>query len=250
MNLKGTYKKKKWNKLALFLAVLFALLAVNHFSNGKISSITKNLASPMLSFAGKTANLETKASLERKLQEARSRVAELEKLAYKNALLQYQLAQFEIFANSDIDKEQKYEPVRRVSSVTKDGTILVLLENKKATPSVVLDKYGFAIGKVIDIEDKIVTVKLFSSPGEVTDVVIISGDNSIQAKAVGEGTGNFVIELPAGVEVAEDALVFLPELQLPIAKVGAVVAKPQNAFIHLYARVPENIMSQVYFFAF
>lgn len=66
------------------------------------------------------------------------------------------------------------------------------------------------IGDIVEVYDKSSVVSLFSSPGRETEVLV--GNSSTPAKATGRGGGNFIIALPAEVDVKNGDPIRLPSL--------------------------------------
>ncbi|OHA83870.1 MAG: hypothetical protein A2937_00885 [Candidatus Yonathbacteria bacterium RIFCSPLOWO2_01_FULL_47_33b] len=95
------------------------------------------------------------------------------------------------------------------------------------------------IGTVVETYPASAKVRLFSSPGEETAVVI--GGQSIPAVAHGRGMGNFEAKVPQGSLVAIGDNVLIPGGNMILGVVGATEEKPAEPFMHVFFRTPFNI---------
>lgn len=96
------------------------------------------------------------------------------------------------------------------------------------------------IGKVDEVFKNTSTVKLFSSPGEITQVSI--GLQNISANAKGRGGGNFIVELPRGTEVEKGDIVTIPGIDIKLfAVVEEIESRPSDPFITILFKNPVNI---------
>ncbi len=69
---------------------------------------------------------------------------------------------------------------------------------------------GVSIGEVYETSEASSKMKLYSTPGEKTDVVIAGSD--VYMQAVGRGGGNFEITVPSGITVPQGVEVYIPGL--------------------------------------
>ncbi|MEX0933810.1 MAG: rod shape-determining protein MreC [Candidatus Paceibacterota bacterium] len=93
------------------------------------------------------------------------------------------------------------------------------------------------IGKVEKVYRSTSLVRLFSSPGE--EIGVLVGERGLSATAYGRGGGNFIMEIPRGIEIKEGDVVFLPSLVIQILGVVSVVEKhPGSSFQKILFRSP------------
>lgn len=96
------------------------------------------------------------------------------------------------------------------------------------------------IGRIDKIYKNTSIVKLFSSPGEMTQVFI--GLQNISANAVGRGGGNFIVELPRGSEIKEEDIVTMPGIDITLfAIVEEIENNPSDPFITIFFKNPVNL---------
>jgi len=96
------------------------------------------------------------------------------------------------------------------------------------------------IGKIDEIYKKTSLVRLFSSPGEVTQVGV--GLESISANAEGIGGGNFIAKLPRGIGIEEGDIVTMPDVSLKVfAVVEEIDVDPSDPFLTALFKNPVNI---------
>jgi rod shape-determining protein MreC len=96
------------------------------------------------------------------------------------------------------------------------------------------------IGKIDEVNKNTSTVKLFSSPGEITQVFI--GLQNISANAKGRGGGNFIVELPRGSEVEKGDIVTIPNIDIQLfAVVEEIEANPSDPFVTILFKNPVNM---------
>ena len=96
------------------------------------------------------------------------------------------------------------------------------------------------IGKIDKVYKNTSTVKLFSSPGEITPVSI--GLQNISANAEGRGGGNFIVRLPRGTEVEKGDIITMPDINIKLfAIVEEIKADPSDPFVTILFKNPINI---------
>lgn len=96
------------------------------------------------------------------------------------------------------------------------------------------------IGKIDGVYRNTSTVKLFSSPGEITSVSI--GPQNISVKAKGRGGGNFIVELPRGTGVEKGDIITLPGIDIKLfAVVEEIESSPSDPFISIFFKNPINL---------
>jgi len=85
-------------------------------------------------------------------------------------------------------------------------------------------------------------VKLLSSPGEQTNVIL--GKEEIAAVAEGIGGGNFTISLPRGVSVGIGDVIITPTIESQvIALVEEIIVNPTDSFQTILFKGPINLLS-------
>jgi rod shape-determining protein MreC len=104
----------------------------------------------------------------------------------------------------------------------------------------VLTYGGTVVGEVADVGTATSKVELFSSPGKITEGLIMGSNISISLR--GMGGGNFEATLPRDVEIPVGAQVVSAGINpFLIAVVGAVVNDPRNPFEVILLKTPFNI---------
>jgi hypothetical protein len=95
------------------------------------------------------------------------------------------------------------------------------------------------IGVIDTIYAKTSLVKLFSTPKEVTKVVVHGG---LYIDVTGDGAGNFETTLPRDIKIAEGDTLSLPSLAPEVlATVTKIVSDPRDPFQTILAISPANI---------
>ena len=95
------------------------------------------------------------------------------------------------------------------------------------------------LGEIVQTTSSEAKARLYSSGGTTKNVLI---DGTIPAVLEGRGGGNFVIQLPRGLEILIGSRVYLADKpNLVIAIVGQVAKVPEKPFQTIYARTPVNI---------
>jgi cell shape-determining protein MreC len=96
------------------------------------------------------------------------------------------------------------------------------------------------IGTIYEVSDYFSKVRLYSSPGEKTDVLI--GESKIQKEAFGIGSGNFKVEFPKDQEVKEGDSVVIPSINSNIfGVVEKIEQKSVDSFKTVLFKSPINI---------
>ena len=107
----------------------------------------------------------------------------------------------------------------------------------------ILDKVYFnnlIIGEVVEVENNVSKVVLFSSPGKIFKAVV--GEGRFEAEAKGVGGGGFEMLLPKGTVVKEgDPIVFNDISAKVFGFVSVVSTDPADAFQKVYFSLPVNI---------
>lgn len=95
------------------------------------------------------------------------------------------------------------------------------------------------IGEIIEVYSSSAKVKLFSSPGENTPILI--GAQAIPVVAHGRGMGNFEADVPRGSLVIEGDKAMVPGESLILGIVGAIEETPAEPFTRVFLRTSFNI---------
>ena len=96
------------------------------------------------------------------------------------------------------------------------------------------------IGRISEVFSNTSTVTLFSSPGQITQITI--GLQNISANAEGRGGGNFIVELPRGIDVEKGDIVTMPNIDTKLfAVVEEIEANPSDPFITILFKNPVNM---------
>lgn len=96
------------------------------------------------------------------------------------------------------------------------------------------------IGKIDGVYSKTSKISLFSSPGNEFDVKI--GSTSFSTKAIARGGGNFVAQVPKGMDVKEGDSVLIPDVSSKVfALVEKVESDPADTFLTVYFKNPLNL---------
>jgi len=107
---------------------------------------------------------------------------------------------------------------------------------------VVKMREGPLLGIVSDSFAKQAKVKLFSSPGEETEAVLERTDTPV--KLIGQGFGNFLIQVPREIEVVVGDKILSPDRNKNLlAVVGSVEVNATDAFKKVRAKSPINLFS-------
>lgn len=123
---------------------------------------------------------------------------------------------------------------------TKDG---IILDQK-------VFAYGFVpIGKIAEVYANSSKVILYSTPGEITDVVVplsnsVTGETrkNVSMKIIGRGGGNFEMLLPRDFMIEKGNEVFLPGI-IPhtVGVVETILSDPRDSYQKALLRSPVNL---------
>lgn len=238
----------------IVLAIVVVIFVARMFLPNAFTGSLQFISSPFL----KTKNLlaEGIANSAQFLRSKRSLVFENEnlKMQIRESESEFGLLAFEFLKQ---ENESLKELLGREILNIKDTILAVVLDRPNVSPydTFIIDigkSFGvekgnnvFAqgnvfIGKIDEVYSNTSTVKLFSSPGEITKVSI--GLQNISANAKGRGGGNFIVELPRGVEVEKGDIVTIPSIDIRIfAVVEEIEANPSDPFITILFKNPVNM---------
>lgn len=98
----------------------------------------------------------------------------------------------------------------------------------------------FVIGTVREVNKRYSKATLYSSPGEVTSVLI--GSSNIVADATGRGAGNFIVKVPKEIVVNEGDLIRMPGLNPRFfGTVSSIEQTVTGSFQLILFHLPVNI---------
>lgn len=96
------------------------------------------------------------------------------------------------------------------------------------------------IGRIDKVNKNTSLVKLFSSPGEITQISI--GLENVSANAEGIGGGNFIAKLPRGIGIEEGDIITMPDISVKVfAVVEEIDADPSDPFLTVLFKNPVNL---------
>ena len=238
----------KFKTTVAFILILFAVFTANRFNDFAFSkTLREGFASAYLALSGEPFY---------KADDLNSKIQKLKlgnkRLEFENRALKSFISALEsrpIFAKEN----NSYEPAYKIPTPGSNfyGS-LMLKFSKKATKkikpgAIVLDRFGFAIGKVESVSSGQALVSLFSSPEKKVRVNV----SGLQAVGKGKSNGAFLIELPSITSKDfQGGLVFLQDLSIyPIAEVvKQEKANASNVFSVFYAKTPNGIWGENIFF--
>ena len=107
---------------------------------------------------------------------------------------------------------------------------------------VVLGNGEIVLGRLEEVYDKVSKVRLLSSHQAETDVQI--GDEGLVATLKGRGAGNFYLELPRELEIAEGDQALLPGSKIRVLAIVRKVEKEEGSSVQkVYLKSPINIFN-------
>ncbi len=252
------FHRQNKKKLLILIAIilLVVLFFINQQTSGKVSNAVRTLAGHIWDVgdttSGKLSGLKesfvSKDKLAEELARTRDELEQVRNLKYENIYLRAQNSTLLSLTSAGLQEgihSRVHASVFSTSGVTPYGTIMITTKaGSLNVGAVVLGKSAIALGNISDISGKVATVHLFSMAERSVDVIIGIGEDAITTKALGVGSGNFVISAPRDAHVQVGDPVFAASaLGYIIAIVGEVESNPADAFIRIYARVPFNIQA-------
>ena len=111
--------------------------------------------------------------------------------------------------------------------------------NGLSTSSLVHAPYDIPLGKVIEVYEQTSKVLLYSSPNQKNYVTI--GERNIPAQAIGRGGGQYLAELPRGLDIKLGDIVRLSEQNKVLGKIDFIDQDPSLSFERIYFSLPVNI---------
>ena len=240
-------RKEKRQKTAVVsvvlvtLAVIF-LLAVPAVRRG-LKSFANSLGIPLWQASSYVTGdmLTTKKQLiverdelKQKLETYSAEMLELENLRRENATLKGENPSDE---SSFIRAEILSKPSKSVYDV------LVVAKGSDDGVAVGQKVFGtdaVMLGEVAEVFSKSARVKMYSTAGEKTDVVVLG--SNVNAVAVGRGGQNFEMTFPRDVEITEGVQISLPGMANSVLAVAEkVLFDPRDPFQKVLLRSPLNV---------
>jgi len=122
-----------------------------------------------------------------------------------------------------------------------DTMVLDIGENAGVIKGDLVEAFeGVIIGKIEEVFSGSSKVRLFSSAGVKTEVII--GEENIYTTATGLGGGNFTTSLPRGVAIEEGDYILLPNINSQVLGiVGKIIANPEDSFQRILFKLPLNL---------
>ena len=232
------------------ILILLILILLWSYAGGVFKSASSALTRPLWKvglgissfWSGFTAGLRAKSALESENGALKEEIAELK---------------FNLTGFADISEEnvQLKEILGRVGS--REVVLAVVLAKPGHSPydtlvidigsqdGVAVGAHVFASGDVLigdinKVMPKSSIIRLFSSPGEKSDIVLPEHDLYLQA--VGLGGGSFKISAPRDLEIIEGAELLLPGFERQIlAVVEKIISDPRDPIKTILATSPVNV---------
>lgn len=237
------------------LVALFLILLLSGSLNRIFSASVSAIGSPFLRAGNSTSDwfdknfsfLKNKKTLEEeniflreKVQELETNLLSCQALEEENKELKNALSR---------NKEQRYLiafVLSRPPQSPYDVLIIDAGSNNGIENGMEVTAYGdILIGHVNEVFAKTSKVKLISFPQEETNAMML--DANVPVIAVGQGSGNFEINLPKAVEVKEgEKVVALGINPLLLGIVEKIKSNPSDPFQKILFRLPVNIQELNY----
>lgn len=146
------------------------------------------------------------------------------------------------------DKKDSWFLAKVISDLTQTVNDVLLLD--VGAESVLIGKINLGdkvllnnsliLGEIVEVGKYDSKLRLYSAPGKETNVLV--GASSTPAVAKGQGSGNFTIELPRGLDIEPNAKVYhaSSSKHYLMGRVTAMKKRANNPFQTLYFRYPIN----------
>lgn len=247
--LKSNKQNKGFAKPILYsLAVLLLLCTLYSLTPRFINENLFSIARPIWAVRDYVTNIFSKIY---------TAIESKEELATRNVFLESELADaqvsFQLLDTVKRENSQLKEMLGRTKSESRLLATVIETPNHSIYDTLILDvgeKNGVTIGDKIVHGDYIIgnirevftnhsKAVLFSSPGEIVDIVI--GDRGIKAEATGKGGGNFVVKLPKDIAVNNGDLVSAPLINSKFfGSVGSTEQTESGTFQSILFSLPIN----------
>lgn len=177
-------------------------------------------------------------SLRKRLEEAESEVLVKKSLLAQNIELKSLLGR-----ENELSKTFLAAVLTRPARMLYDELLIEIGKKEGVNKGdMVLGKGDVAYGKVEEVYEKVSKVRLYSFPGDETEVQI--GDGGLVGMLKGRGGGNFYLELPREVELAEEELALLPGSKVRVlAEVRKIEKDEKSSIQRVYLKSPINVFN-------
>lgn len=252
-------RNKKARNVIVLSVVLCALFFVFLFAYGAAGRAASSSASVIFSpflkagdsasgwFAKKLSYFKEKQSLEEDNRSLKEKVRELESgILFCNILEEENNRLKEAFSRKE---DQNYIIAFVISRPPKSPYDILIIDagsENGIQNGMEISAYGnILIGYAVEVNQKTSKVKLVSFPKEEISAMLM--DANVPAVAIGQGAGNFEIDLPKAVEVKEgDKVVTLGINPLLLGIVEKIISNPSDPFQKILFRLPINIQELNY----
>lgn len=245
-----------WHKIGLVVAIVGLLFFGSILVQG-LSSPVLFLAQPLFKITGQLeGNLQNVGIFMRGQKTLISdRTAwreQVTKLQEQNLILTERIKSYESLISSVATSTlAKLKPVRILSRPGRSPYDTLIVNRGEADglkpQDLVFSSGGVVLGEVSHVYSNSAQVVLFSTPGRNLTVEV--GEQHVQATAEGQGSGNFKIVLPRGVDIKVGDAVVAPSVSEDVlGVVGSIEAKPENPFQTIYFKSPVNLYELVWVF--
>lgn len=198
------------------------------------SAVVQSL--PTLSFKSRNELLAENQKLLNDLSEARAAILNEQSIVLENENLKEMLGR-----KKEGEELLLASVLSRPNRSPYDTVLIDLGLTRSIAAGSLVYAYGhIPIGKIVEVNRVTSLVRLFSSPGEETSVLI--GDKHISATAYGVGSGNFRVLLPKDTPVAEGDIITIPGLDNDVIGQVEVIQKSESETLaRILFKSPVNI---------
>lgn len=244
--MKMNYRSRRKRISVLIIIVIFSILVFGRPSMPNwLTSVTHYVGYPFWTVKQAITNnvtLQTKKSLIEENRKLKSRVETLVINEISNDILREEnISLKEILGRSIYNNAILASVLVRPNSTLYDTFIIDIGGNNNVVNGdYVIINGDVVIGYVEETYSNTSLVKLFSSPGEETDIII--GEDNIATIAHGVGGGNFTVSLPRGVVVKVGDPIITPTIETQLfATVEEIISNPIDSFQTILFKNPVNI---------
>lgn len=203
--------------------------------------IVEKMSSALINFEEKKTLEERNKYLLKRFESVKYAILEKELIEKENIELKKILGR----SNPLDDEKNKRNLLAYIISgpVTPPYDVLILdigIDGGVSVGDLVLGGNGYLVGEIVEIYNKTSKVRLHSSYGVKTPVLI--GENKTTMEILGVGSGNFVVQIPKDFLVEEGDLALMPgEDPTIVAEVKKIEGKDGEMFKRAYLFSPFNI---------
>jgi len=232
--------RQAWTIVVILVVVIVILLSIGSVRKG-LQSVFVRLGIPFMQGA---SYIEGDAFVSRKalLRERDALKQEVETLKARDA--EFTLLQQE---NESLKQQGENPTFIRAEILAKPSTSVYdsLVVNKGSRDGVFVGTKVYAsptsiLGTVSEVFETSSKIKLYSTPGEKTSVVVLG--SNVTAEAVGRGGQNFELTFPRDVEIPVGSITVLPGMSSAIVGiVEQVLFDPRDPFQKVLLRSTTNV---------